>query len=104
MEKKSKNFKVLSQEELNAFEEITNAFKPDFVEPDSNILELSKPVKGKIRGKGIAKIQPATLSSVDEMYIDNLVKKHVDAWLNKNLSTIMRQILNSKIDNIKDAE
>lgn len=103
MKKEDKKICVVSKEDLNVFEEINQAFGEDFIEPDSNVLELLKPVKGAL-GKVNQEVDTPTKSSIDKAYIEKLVKQNVDDWLNKNVSTIIRQIVNSKIDGIKDVE
>lgn len=104
MKKKQKEYSTISQEDLNTFEEINQAFRDDFVEPDSDILELNNPVRGKIKGKHLERAQQSGESTIDTLHTEQLVKKHVEQWLTKNVPTIMRQILNSKIDEMKDAE
>lgn len=103
MKIKNKKIGVVSKEDLNVFEEINQAFGEDFVEPDSDVLELTKPVKG-ILGKVNQEADSSSMSSIDKIYIEKLVKQNVDDWLNENVSTIIRQIVNSKIDGIKDVE
>lgn len=103
MKKEDKKIGVMSKEDLNVFEEINQVFDEGFTEPDSEVLELVKPVKGALN-KVNQEIDSSFISSVDKLYLEKLVKKNVDEWLGENIPTIIRQILNSKIDGIKDAE
>lgn len=79
---------------FNVLDDIEHFLSDNFIAPDQDVLELTKPLWGKKKEA----FKPLSMLAVDRVYVDNLVKKRVDEWLNENMPRIIRQILNAKID------
>lgn len=83
---------------FNVLDDIEHFLSDNFVEPDQDVLELTKPLWGRKKES----FKPLSMLAVDRVYVDNLVKKRVDEWLGENMPRIIRQILNAKIDKINN--